>query len=286
MRQDINNFLTKYLTFTTKIKTMKKLIFALLIVISSSCSVQKNKASDTVKSDLKIMSYNIHIGNPPSKPGIIDLDAIIKTIEKENPDIVSLQEVDVNTARSGKINQAEIIARKLGMNFFFAKSIDHDGGDYGVCILSKLPMSETKIHRLTTLAGSRGEPRVMATAKIQLKNGKYIRFGATHLDHLNNPSNREIQIEEINKIGSEETLPFIIAGDLNAETESSPIQKLDQVFNRTCSQCGPTFPVVKPNRTIDFIAFKKTDPFKIISHQVVQEHYASDHLPVVALLRF
>ncbi|MDO8992656.1 MAG: endonuclease/exonuclease/phosphatase, partial [Daejeonella sp.] len=119
-----------------------------------------------------------------------------------------------------------------------------------------------------------------------LKNGKYIRFGATHLDHLRNPVNRVVQIDEINKIGTEEKLPFIIAGDLNAVNESAEIQKLDQVFMRTCSKCEPTFPVVTPNRTIDFIAFKKTDPFSVISHRVIQEHYASDHLPVVALLRF
>ncbi|MFA5245572.1 MAG: endonuclease/exonuclease/phosphatase family protein [Pedobacter sp.] len=268
---------------------MKKLSFILFLFLATSCGISRNQVSSTKQSsgsELKIMSYNIHIGIPPSKPGLIDMEAIIKTIRSENPDIISLQEVDVNTKRSGKINQAEIIARKLGMNFFFAKSIDHNGGDYGVCILSRFPISETKIHRLTTLAGTKGEPRVMATARIQIKNGKYIRFGATHLDHLKNPSNREVQIEEITKIGNEETLPFIIAGDLNAETESGVIQKLDQAFIRTCSNCEPTFPVVTPDRTIDFIAFKRTDPFSIISHRVVQEHYASDHLPVVALLRF
>lgn len=268
---------------------MKKLLFSIFVLLSASCGTIRNQtgsAGQSSDSEVKIMSYNIHIGNPPSKPGLIDLEAIIKTIKAENPDLVSLQEVDVNTMRSGKINQAEIIARKLGMNFFFAKSIDHDGGDYGVCILSRFPISETKIHRLTTLEGTKGEPRVMATARIQLKNGKYIRFGATHLDHLKNPSNREVQIEEITQIGNEESLPFIIAGDLNAETESGVIQKLDQAFVRTCSKCEPTFPVVTPDRTIDFIAYKKTDPFSIISHRVVQEHYASDHLPVVALLRF
>jgi len=268
---------------------MKRLYFAFTLLIMCSCGVSREQATTSQKptsNELKIMSYNIHIGNPPSKPGIIDMEAIIKAIKSENPDLIALQEVDVNTARSGKINQADIIARKLGMNFFFAKAIDHDGGDYGVALLSKFPISETKIHRLTTVAGSGGEPRVIATARILLKNGKYIRFGATHLDHLRNPVNREVQIEEINKIGIEEKLPFIIAGDLNAVTESAEIQKLDQVFMRTCSKCEPTFPVGTPNRTIDFIAFKKTDKFSVISHRVVQEHYASDHLPVVALLRF
>lgn len=268
---------------------MKILQFALILFLFCSCGVSRENLSVSQKSathELKIMSYNIHIGNPPSKPGLIDMEAIIKAIKAEDPDLIALQEVDVNTARSGKINQADIIARKLGMNFFFAKAIDHDGGDYGVTLLSKFPISETKVHRLTTVAGSGGEPRVIATARIQLKNGKYIRFGATHLDHLKNPVNREVQIEEINKIGLEEKLPFIIAGDLNAVTESAEIQKLDQVFMRTCSKCEPTFPVVTPNRTIDFIAFKKTDKFSVISHRVVQEHYASDHLPVIALLRY
>lgn len=268
---------------------MKKLYFAFILLIMGSCGVSREQAGTSQKAsanELKIMSYNIHIGNPPSKPGHIDMEAIIKAIKSEDPDLIALQEVDVNTARSGKINQADIIARKLGMNFFFAKAIDHDGGDYGVALLSKFPISETKIHRLTTVAGSGGEPRVIATARIQLKNGKYIRFGATHLDHLKNPINRDVQIEEINKIGLEEKLPFIIAGDLNAVTESSEIQKLDQVFMRTCNKCEPTFPVVTPNRTIDFIAFKKTDKFSVISHRVVQEHYASDHLPVLALLRY
>jgi endonuclease/exonuclease/phosphatase family metal-dependent hydrolase len=268
---------------------MKKLQFASILFLFCSCGVYRENLSVSPKAssnELKIMSYNIHIGNPPSKPGVIDMEAIIKVIKTEDPDLIALQEVDVNTVRSGKINQADIIARKLGMNFFFAKAIDHDGGDYGVALLSKYPISETKIHRLTTVVGSGGEPRVIATARIELKNGKYIRFGATHLDHLRNPVNREIQIEEINAIGLEEKLPFIIAGDLNAVTESAAIQKLDQVFTRTCNQCEPTFPVIKPDRAIDFIAFKKTDFFNVISHRVVQEHYASDHLPVVALLRF
>jgi endonuclease/exonuclease/phosphatase family metal-dependent hydrolase len=268
---------------------MRKLYIAYILLILTACGVSKdqNRSKNRPSGrDLKIMSYNIHIGNPPSKPGIIDMEAIINAIKTENPDLVSLQEVDVNTARSGKINQAEIIARSLKMNFYFAKAIDHDGGDYGVCILSKYPISEEKTYHLTTLKDTGGEPRVLATAKIHLENGKFIRFGATHLDHLNKSVNRDVQIAEINQIALNETLPFIIAGDLNAVEESSAIQKMDNVFTRTCQKCDPTFPVVKPNRTIDFIAFRTSMQFSTIEHKVVQEHYASDHLPVIALLRY
>src|SRR5690606_28018267 len=103
--------------------------------------------------------YNIHHANPPSKPALIDIDAIARAIKDQDPDLVALQEVDVNTQRSGKFNQAEEIARRLGMSFFFAKAIDHGGGDYGVAILSKFPMSETAIHSLPTEPNTKGEPR-------------------------------------------------------------------------------------------------------------------------------
>ena len=268
---------------------MKKITLACILLIATSCSIFKeNKivSKQSASNELKVMSYNIHIGNPPSKRGIIDIESIVNAIKAENPDLIALQEVDVNTGRSGKINQAEIIASSLEMNFFFAKAIDHDGGDYGVTILSKFPISETKIHRLTTLSGTGGEPRILATAKIHLNNGKFIRFGSTHLDAQEKSVNREVQIEEINQLALKETLPFIIAGDLNAVEESSVIQKFDKVFTRTCQNCDPTFPVVKPNRTIDFIAFRTGNQFSTLEHKVVQEHYASDHLPVIALLRY
>lgn len=268
---------------------MKNSILAILILILSSCGTLKEKTSNKDISEgkeFKIMSYNIHIGNPPSKPKLIDLNSIIKAIKAENPDLIALQEVDVNTGRSGKINQAEIIARELGMNFFFAKAIDHDGGDYGVCILSKFPISETKIHRLTTINETKGEPRVLATAKVHLDNGTFIRFGSTHLDALRESTNRAVQIKEINRIAKDENLPFIIAGDLNAEEASNEIKQFDEVFTRTCSGCDPTFPVVSPKKTIDFIAFKTGNTFNTLKHSVIQEHYASDHLPVVAIIKY
>lgn len=267
---------------------MKNLSLAYLLVVFIACSSTKSStglSKSSAGTELKVMTYNIHIANPPSKPGLIDMDAVIKAIKAEDPDLIALQEVDVNTARSGKINQAEIIAKNLGMNYFFAKSIDHDGGDYGVCILSKFPISETKIHGLTTVAGTGGEPRVLATAKIRLNNGKYLRFGSTHLDAQAKAVNREAQIEDIIQITEKEILPFIIAGDFNAVPGSTVINKFHQSFSNSCQTCGPTIPVVSPKKTIDYIAYRLAKDFSIISHKVVQEHYASDHLPVMVVIK-
>src|SRR5690606_7643924 len=90
------------------------------------------------KYTVRVMSYNIHHAAPPSKPGVIDLDAIAAVIHAQQPDLVALQEVDVFTGRSGPFNQAEELGKRTGMSAHFFKAIDHDGGEYGLAILSKL----------------------------------------------------------------------------------------------------------------------------------------------------
>lgn len=246
-----------------------------------------DKPEEEIKAvtSLKVMSYNIHYGNPPSRPNVIDLDAIVNVIKGEKPDMVALQEVDVNTTRSGKINQAQLIASKLNMRYFFAKAIDYQGGDYGIMILSKYPLSETVVHRLPTKAGSGGEPRVLATAKVSLPDGTAVRFGNTHMDSQADPTNRQMQIERIVEISATDALPFIIAGDLNATPDSDVIRFLDANFTRTCQICASTFPATAPTKVIDYIAYKHPQhKFSVGSHRVLPETYASDHRPVVSVI--
>jgi len=265
-----------------------KLVFLLFIsMMCASCAELINDRGNTSgKTTLRVLSYNIHHCNPPSKPDFIDVDAIAATIKAQKPDLVALQEVDANTGRSGKINQAEVLARKLGMNFYFAKAIDHDGGDYGVAILSRFPISEMHTSKLPTIASTKGEPRVLATAKVTLPNGKVLKFASTHLDAQRSDENRLAQIKEINSIVEKESLPMIIGGDFNAVTSSEVMKIFGEQFKSTCFECDFTIPVLNPNKTIDFIGFKPVSVFHIVSHRAIPERYASDHLPVLSVLYF
>ena len=246
----------------------------------------KNEEFEIDGIELRVMSYNIHHANPPSKPDVIDIEAIVNTIKGEDPDLVALQEIDADTERSGEGNQAKIIAEKLGMNVFFGKAIDYEGGAYGVAILSKYPISEGTVHRLPSKPETNGEPRVLATAKISIPDGSFIRFGSTHLDSQKENTNRLLQIQEIAKITSEENLPMIIAGDFNATPGSKVITILDENLKRTCRDCEPTIPVNNPSKAIDFIAFKPEHLFFVENQEVIDEFYASDHLPVLAILEY
>ncbi len=93
-------------------------------------------------------------------------------------------------------------------------------------------------------------------------------------------------MKKITEFFQDEKLPVIIAGDFNAVPNSSVINILDKSFTRTCiSNCGSTVPVINPIRIIDFIAYSPADKFTVTEHKVIDEKYASDHLPVLSLLK-
>lgn len=262
---------------------MKRFILLFLTGLYSFAGVSQED-----KNILRVMSYNIHHGNPPSTPGLIDLDTIAGVINKVRPDLVALQEVDVNTRRSGNDkDQANILAEKTGMQVYFAKVIDHDGGDYGVAILSRFPISDFKTFALPRVQGSHAEPRVLATVKVQLANNKQILFACTHLDAERPDSNRIVQAKEIVRILQGQGLPVVLAGDINAEVGTAVLDILDTAFLRSCLiNCDFTIPVEKPSKTIDFIFHSRNSSITVKEHKVINERYASDHLPVFAVLYF
>jgi len=275
-------------------KYFKLIIFCGFVCLIQGCS---KKSSDTQSpppppplpsvpfdGTLRIMTYNIHHANPPATTSTIDINAIANVIKLQNPDLVALQEIDVYTTRSGTtLHQAAELGRLTGLKYYFAKTIDYAGGEYGVAILSKYTMDVTKN---TLLPGPGAEQRTLATALIMLPDGKKIVFACTHLDAQSAETNRVLQINKIVEILQQETSPVIIGGDFNAVPGTNTINTLDAAFTRTCTtSCGFTIPATNATKTIDFIAFKPTAGFTVLEHKVIDEKYASDHLPVLAVLK-
>ncbi|MFV0432057.1 MAG: endonuclease/exonuclease/phosphatase family protein, partial [Alphaproteobacteria bacterium] len=113
--------------------------------------------------NLKIMTYNIHAANPPSKSGVCDLAAIARVINGANPDVVMLQEVDKNTGRNDYFgNQAKELGELTKMNSLFFPAISYKKGYYGVAVLSRYPLYSSELHRLPKEKGE--EQRVLGTA--------------------------------------------------------------------------------------------------------------------------
>jgi endonuclease/exonuclease/phosphatase family metal-dependent hydrolase len=228
------------------------------------------------------LCYNIHHANPPSKTGVIDIDAIARVITASRADVVALQEVDKNTGRSGNIDEAKILAEKTGLKYHFFKAIDHDGGDYGLAILSRFPIQEAKQVALPQQV--KAESRILAFVTLNIA-GKNIIFANTHLDASRPHENRIVQMREIVNTFESVQLPVILCGDLNSVAGSEAINLLDSRFTRTCiAECPGTVPQQKPFRTIDYIATKNI-PWSLLSYEVIAETYASDHRPILAIFK-
>jgi len=233
---------------------------------------------------LRVLSYNIHHANPPMESGKIDMEAIARVITESAADLVALQEVDVYTERSGKnLHQAEELGRLTGMHAYFYKSIDHQGGEYGNAILSRYPLLEKSGFELPYEEGT--EPRTALYVAVVLPNGQQVTFAGTHLD-FKSEANTYQQAKYLTEYFlSKNKAPLILAGDLNTVSGQSTIQYLDNHFQRSCLEdCPPTIPQINPTKEIDFVMFRPADSFKLISHDVIDEQYASDHLPVLVTL--
>ena len=259
-------------------KQIKTLLFILAVF-----SVSVYSRTDITK-ELRILCYNVHHCNPPSKKDFIDIDAVAKVINSVKPDLVALQEIDVNTERSGKcVDQAKELGTLTGMYSFFAKTIDFQGGEYGIAILSKYPLTTTQVLALPMEHHTGGEPRAVAVVVVEPIEGLKIAFASTHLDL--EEENRELQINAIIDYVKGIDIPVILAGDFNADPDSYVVRELDKVFQRTCTDCPFTVPEVNSIHTIDYISFTPKGAFDVVKHEVIKEPYASDHLPVFAILR-
>lgn len=266
---------------------IEKIAFVLIVALFViSCSKKKNTEDKTEKpvsgTTVKVMTYNIYGARASSGPPA-DLQALADVIKVQDPDIIALQEVDVFTNRTGKnVHQARDLAALLGMEWYFVKAIDRDGGEYGDAVLSKLPIKEKKDFHLNVAPGVSGELRSVALIKVA-KDGKEFNFASTHLDHLAIEDNRILQANELKTIVKGINGPLILAGDFNATPESQTISIMREFMNPGCrQQCPFTYPSDSPARTIDYVMYAPVNSFTIQSYNAVPYRPASDHAPVVA----
>ncbi len=134
-------------------------------------------------------------------------DQVVNQLKEIDGDLVGLQECDFNTKRSGSGNQVKKLAEEAGYKYwYFAKTIDHQGGEYGHGILSKYPIKKSDV---TFFKNQKGEIRNVERHEITVK-GKTLTFYNTHLNGTVE------QYYEIQKQMDRDEYA-ILTGDLNFE---------------------------------------------------------------------
>lgn len=251
-----------------------------LVFFSDGCTTAKLKKEGVDTCSLRIMTYNIHIGK--GIDGKLDLRRIAEVINSQQPDLVALQEVDRFTERCGKIDELVELERLTGLKGVYGKTIDFQGGEYGIATLSRLKIISSKHNLLPEINGK--ERRGYLTVIVE-KDGQRIAFINTHLglDSAERLGQISKLLEEAERISE----PLIMAGDFNEIPTTENWQLLNKHFIDVALQLNnplPTFPSTGPVRRLDYIWLHRKDSWKLIKCETISSQ-ASDHLPVVAEIK-
>lgn len=254
---------------------MKKLPLLLCVIaLTWMMACSQHSAKPNSNSNLRLMSYNIR--NAKGMDNVLDCQRIADIINREAPHTVAVQEIDSMTTRSGQRYILGEIAKHTNMHATYAPAIDHQGGKYGIGILSREKPLAIEHHPLP----GREESRMLLLVEFK----KYY-FCCTHLSLTE--EDRLTSIAIIKEIAMNHTnKPFFLAGDLNANPNTKEMKLLQEDFAILNDTEAFTFPASEPSVTIDYIAASKHSKgaYTLHSTHVVHEPVASDHSPLMVEL--
>ncbi|MTI10393.1 endonuclease/exonuclease/phosphatase family protein [Curvivirga aplysinae] len=197
-----------------------------------------HKSNKPLSDDFKVLSWNLERCLFPEKAA--------ELIEKHNPSVMLLSEMDSGMARTQQVNTTAKLAELLGMNYLygleffemdlgseievtFCEDDYNQFGWHGNAILTSAPIKEAKLIRLDDHGHwfcpqdnntDANQPRVggrLAIAAIIEVDGQDTCFVSTHLESNATTKHREDQmmflIKEVEAFAK--NIPVLIAGDLN-----------------------------------------------------------------------
>lgn len=235
----------------------------------------------------RIVTYNVHRCVGADRR--MDVGRVAAVLADLRPDIVALQELDVGRRRTGHVDQAHEIARRLDMACHFHAALTVEEERYGDAILTGYPERLVKAAALPGYDRIRAlEPRGALWVEVEIA-GVPVQVINTHLGLVP----REQQIQAACLAGHawlehpEFRGPRILLGDFNATATSVVYRTLVAPLaaaRRLSAKTSPTstFPAAFPLLRIDHLfvspEISVTDVFAPFSPQT---RAASDHLPLV-----
>lgn len=242
-----------------------------------------NESQAAEPQQLRVLCYNIHYGQ--GMDGNYDLPRLAKVIADQKPDIVALQEVDVWVKRSGRVHQAQELAKLTGMKVRFGPTQHYEGGLFGNAVLTNFTFEDVHIQPLPYTESTPEKttyPRAAIAVQLLLPDGQRLRFLSTHFQH-NVEEDRVQEAHAINKFFVKNDLPTILAGDMNATPEAEPVKILQEQWQNALDPAqAPSAPSKNPRSRIDYI-FYRGAKLKLLKSEVIAEELASDHRPVLAV---
>ena len=256
-----------------------------LIIVGTSVGVVYHRSYPYTEAgeSLKVMTYNIHQGY--NTEGRINPWQILDSISEVNPDIIALQESDMNRVTSTNVDIVQWLAHKLNMYVYFGPETKSQ--IYGVAILSRFPLANME----TWYLKSEEDQRVLIRADIEWA-GSPLSIYAVHMGL--SEEDRTSQTHEILGILSKNPNRKLLMGDLNSYPDSVQIEAFLSVLGdawvcagySSMDPLGYTSSSTEPSHRIDYILVSKEMCMYVSNCEVIQNAFGSDHLPVWAEIRW
>ena len=226
-----------------------------------------------------LVQYNVGIFDKYEGSSIA---AVADIAKRFGADVISLNELDSCTVRTGKVDQIAEFASEMGeWNYSYAPAMPFNGGAYGVGIVSDPSLKIVRTDKLALPRENGYEPRALAVVEY-----KDFVMASVHLDLT--PESRMGQTEVINDYFDSHYAdckkPIFLAGDFNATPDSELIALIKESWMLLSSE-DFTYPSHAPDRCIDYIfvragkhSVKVLPDFNNLPSDELS--LASDHLPV------
>ena len=223
---------------------------------------------------MRVATFNILHGRSP-RDDRVDLDRFALAVKSLDADVLALQEVDRNQARSAGADLTALAAEAMGAaehRFVAALSgipgatwmaavgdEQPDSAAYGVALLSRYPVRSWQVVRLAPapmkvpmlFAGSRrpelvrDEPRVAVAATIDAPQGP-LTVVSTHLTFIGWWNRR--QLRKLHQSLAACVRPLVVMGDLNMG-----LARAEHLTGMDSLVSVPTFPAHAPREQLDHI---------------------------------
>jgi endonuclease/exonuclease/phosphatase family metal-dependent hydrolase len=226
---------------------------------------------------LRIATWNIHdaVGGDRRR----DVARVARVIGTLGAPLVALQEV--SSAGPDGACDVEALGRQNGLAWSSVTTRGFGDWKHGNALLSALPIDQVRTHDLSV---PRREPR--AALEVVVRWGaRRVRVVVTHLG-LRAGERRQQVRRLLSLVGEDGAEATVLLGDINEWwLWGRPLRWLDRRFGR--SPALRTFPAHAPLLSLDRVWVHPREALdRVTVMRTAAARAASDHLPVVASLRF
>lgn len=263
---------------------------------ATQSSTRTSQADDGHAEDvLSVMSMNLAHGRDQAVNQLLvsrqafpeNLDSIAAVFDREEPDIIALQEADGSSWWSGNFDHVEYLIERTAYPYYVhGRHVDGLGLSYGTALLSEAPISSSFSYRFEPSPPGLAKGFVLASIQWPESGTGIVDILSIHLDFARQAV-RNQQVDEIFERVKDRGNPIIVIGDFNAEWDSnrSPVRKLAEQIGLSGFEPEDdsiyTYPGFQTR--LDWILI--SCELEFVDHQVLLDR-VSDHLPLMAGIRF